>query len=137
MNWSFWIEIWYILGTSRYDTLYTYYNITFIQLVNLCCHLLTDKQAKMYAKRKLNTFIESWNSKGENLNTRGRVSKLKKLTFFLLSSPGPCPSPCPNIPQRWVRAQKKGKKNISRADTKFTSIQPPPHHSTHPPMHNS
>ena len=69
-NIFFWIETLIILGSSRYDTLFTQYNITFIQLVMLCCHLFTDQQAKSYARRRLNAMIES---ERENLNTNGKI----------------------------------------------------------------
>ena len=69
-NIFFWINTLIILGSSRYDTLLTFYNITFIQLVMLCCHLFTDQQAKMYARRRLNAMIEL---QRENLNTNGKI----------------------------------------------------------------
>ena len=65
------------LGTSRNNLIYTFYNVTFIQLFMLLCFLLTDNQAKMYAKRKLDVLMESWLSKRENLNAKELFSKRK------------------------------------------------------------
>ena len=47
----------------------------------LSCHLLTDQQAKIYARRMLNAMIESWCSKRENNNTNGKVQLRKNFLF--------------------------------------------------------
>ena len=43
----------------------------------LVCFLLTDKQAKKYAKRKLGAMLESWLTKKENLNAKELFLKRK------------------------------------------------------------
>ena len=43
----------------------------------LVCFLLTDKQAKEYAKRKLGGMLESWLTKKENLNAKELFLKRK------------------------------------------------------------
>ena len=65
------------LGTSQSDIIYTYYNVTVGQLFMLFCFLLTDNQAKKYAKRKLDALMDSWLSKRENLNAKDLFSTRK------------------------------------------------------------
>ena len=65
------------LGTSQNDIIYTYYNVTVIQLFMLFCFLLTDNQAKKYAKRKLDVLMDSWISKRENLNAKDLFTSRK------------------------------------------------------------
>ena len=57
-------------GTSRYDTLYSIYNVTSGTFLMLVCFLLTDEQAKKYSKRKFSDWLDSFYFKRENLNSR-------------------------------------------------------------------
>ena len=64
------VKFFNFLGTSRYDILYSIYNVTSGAFLMLVCFLLTDQQAKQYTKRKLSSWLQSRCLKKENLNSR-------------------------------------------------------------------
>ena len=51
-----------ILGRSRYDIFYTFYNVNLIAILMLLAFLMTDEEAKKYLSRRYKGLKERWRS---------------------------------------------------------------------------